>query len=69
MSMHSKSIEGREDEAFLRHLILPEEDCLHYRQAAPWTGGCRWFRSENVVCIEHYRRPPPLLSGRPCDRR
>lgn len=54
-----------EDEAFLRRMIFPEED-RHLFTATPWRGGYRWFRSENVVCIEHYRREtdtkpsPPL---------
>jgi hypothetical protein len=43
-----------EDEAFLRRLIFPEED-RHRFTATPWRGGYRWFRSANVVCIEHYR--------------
>jgi hypothetical protein len=27
-----------------------------YTQQMPWTGGWRWFRSANIVCIEHWRR-------------
>jgi hypothetical protein len=23
--------------------------------SAEWKGGYRWFRSENIVCLEHYR--------------
>ena len=53
------------DEAFLRQLIFPEED-RHRFTATPWHGGYRWFRSPNVVVIEHSRRaaamqpsPPP----------
>ena len=45
-----------DDEAFLRRIIFPEED-RHLFTSTPWRGGYRWFRSENIVCIEHYRRP------------
>ena len=43
-----------EDEAFLRQLVRPEEDRRRHGYA-PWTGGFRWFRSENVVPIEQWR--------------
>jgi hypothetical protein len=38
---------------FWRQLVLPQEDKdLDHR----WQGiGYRWFRSENVYCLEHYR--------------
>jgi len=38
---------------FWRRLVLPQEDKdLDHR----WQGiGYRWFRSENVYCLEHYR--------------
>jgi hypothetical protein len=39
-------------EAFYRKLILPEEEKA---EPTPSRCGFRWFRSENVVCIEHYR--------------
>jgi hypothetical protein len=45
-----------DDEVFLRKLIFAEED-RHRFTATPWRGGFRWFRSANVVCLEHYRRP------------
>jgi hypothetical protein len=55
-----------DDEAFLRRLIFPEED-RHRFTATPWRGGYRWFRSPNVVCIEHYRaaemKPAPRLKA------
>jgi hypothetical protein len=46
-----------EDEAFLRRFTVPEEDRALFT-SAKWTetGGYRWFRSANVVCIEHYRK-------------
>jgi hypothetical protein len=45
-----------EDEAFLRTLVLPEEDVIPRR---PWTRGFRWFRSPNVVPLERYRAAHP----------
>jgi hypothetical protein len=49
-----------EDEAFLRRFVVPEEDRSRFT-SAKWTetGGYRWFRSPNVVCIEHYRKKTP----------
>ena len=48
------STDQAEDD-FLRKLTFPEED-RHLFTAAPWRGGFRWFRSENVVPIERWRR-------------
>ena len=43
----------KEEEAFWQKLVLPQED-----RDSPWDGiGYRWFRSPNVVALEHYRRP------------
>jgi hypothetical protein len=44
-------------EAFYRKWILPEED-----KVEPTLSRCefRWFRSENIVAFEHYRRPESL---------
>jgi hypothetical protein len=44
------------DEAFLRQLVLPEEDRLRLYPTVRWTGGFRWFRSPNVIPIEQWRR-------------
>jgi hypothetical protein len=41
------------EEAFWRKLVMSEED--HILMGKEWRGGYRWFRSENVVPIEHYR--------------
>jgi hypothetical protein len=46
-----------DDDIFWQKLILPEEDRRRSFPDMTWTGGYRWFRSENVVCIEHFRRP------------
>jgi hypothetical protein len=54
-----------EDLALLRKFMRPEEDLREYRRRMPWTGGYRYFRSANVVCIEHYRpaAQKPSLEG------
>jgi hypothetical protein len=53
------------DETFWRKRVLPEED--HAYLGTEWKGGYRWFRSENVVCLEHYRtattKPMPGVEG------
>jgi len=54
-----------EDEAFLRQLVLPEED---RRVPTGWSHspgyyGYRWFRSPNVVCLEHYCRRKSLSAN------
>jgi hypothetical protein len=43
------------DEEFLRSIIFPEEERRLYTSAL-WCGEYRWFRSANIVCIEHYRQ-------------
>jgi hypothetical protein len=45
-----------DDDAFWQRLVIPEEDRLRIGQIA--TGGYRWFRSRNVICLEKYRRLP-----------
>jgi hypothetical protein len=44
-----------EDESFLRSVTFPEEDRQLFT-TAPWNGGYRWFRSPNVIPIEHRRQ-------------
>jgi hypothetical protein len=44
----------QDDNAFLPEWTIPEEDRAKYT-SRPWDGGYRWFRSSNVVCLEHYR--------------
>jgi hypothetical protein len=40
------------EDAFWRRFTLPQED-----RDGPWDGiGYRWFRSPNIVPLEHYRR-------------
>jgi hypothetical protein len=44
----------KDDEAFLRTVIFPEEDRRLFT-TAPWSGGFRWFKSANIVPLEWYR--------------
>ncbi len=44
-----------EEHEFLRWLVLPEEDRARY-SIPPSSGGYRWFRSLNVVCLEKARQ-------------
>ena len=53
-----------DDEAFLRSLVLPEEERYRFT-ATVWCGGFRWFRATNVVCLEKFRR----LKARASDAR
>jgi hypothetical protein len=43
-----------DDEDWRKEYTLPEEDRRRLT-TAPWTGGYRWFRSSNVVCLETWR--------------
>jgi hypothetical protein len=45
-------------EAFYQRRILSEEDRKRLL-GVEWKGGYRWFRSKNIVPIEHYRRSEP----------
>jgi hypothetical protein len=59
--MESLVVERRfsaKDEAFYRRLILPEEDRRQYPAFEP-KRSYRWFRSPNVIPIEHWQRPKP----------
>jgi hypothetical protein len=40
---------------FLRQLTIPEEDRSKHT-AAKWSGEYRWFRSDNIICLEKVRR-------------
>jgi hypothetical protein len=52
---------SEQDEAFHRAMMFAEED-RHRFTSKPWDGSYRYFRSENVLCMEHFKRPvgPPL---------
>jgi hypothetical protein len=48
-------LDQREDDTFLRQLVLSEEDRRRRHPATEWTGGFRWFRSPNIIQLELYR--------------
>jgi hypothetical protein len=50
-SIHAELVEGSN----LKQWTFPEEDRSLYT-TAPWRGEFRWFRSPNVVCLEHWRQ-------------
>ena len=45
------------EEAFWQRLVLPTEDRMEPERR---NRSYRWFRSANVVAIEHYRRTPEM---------
>jgi hypothetical protein len=45
----------KKEEQFFRKMMFPEEE-RHTFTSQRWNGGFRWFRSENVICLEHYRK-------------
>jgi hypothetical protein len=51
---------SEEEAAFFRDLCFAEED-RHRHTLAPWDGSFRWFKADNVICLEHYRRAPVWL--------
>jgi hypothetical protein len=52
------------DEEFLRGVVFAEEDRYRFT-TAPWHGEFRWFRSANVVPIEHWQRVEVEIPGLP----
>jgi hypothetical protein len=36
---------------------MPEEDRRAHPTVPPWDGGYRWFKSSNVIDLQHYRSP------------
>ncbi len=55
---------NQQDETFLQRIVFPEED-RHLFTTTPWRGEYRWFRSPNVVPIEHWRRVGDDQENRP----
>jgi len=45
------------EESFFKNLCFPEEE-KHRFTCMPWDGSFRYFRAENVTCLEYYRRVP-----------
>lgn len=63
-SIKSQLAKYEEEQEFLRQFIIPEEDRAKYT-SAKWCGEYRWFRSDNVICLEKVRRLRALAgSGR-----
>ena len=50
----SKTVDEMSSEEFMRMIHWPEEDRPHFTRR-PYTGGYRWFRSPNIVCLEQAR--------------
>jgi hypothetical protein len=48
-----------DEEHYFKTLIFPKEDRALYTRER-WSRGFRWYRAENIACIEHYRPFPPL---------
>lgn len=45
------------EHVFARQVTLPVEDRMKYLPVGTVpSGGYRWFRSPNIVCLEKYRR-------------
>jgi hypothetical protein len=41
---------------FARQVSLPVEDRAKYMPQVKWSGEYRWFRGENIICLEKCRR-------------
>jgi hypothetical protein len=47
---------SEKEETFWQKMVLPEEDRRVGLVSTEWKGvGYRWFKSEKIVCLEHYR--------------
>lgn len=51
-----------EERAFLRQLTIPEEDRYLFT-SCKWSGEYRWFRSDNVICLEKVRHLRTMRSA------
>jgi hypothetical protein len=60
--MNGSVPDSDEAETFLRTIVPPEEERRQYT-SAPWSGGFRWFRAPNVICLEQRRRRPASRQG------
>ena len=58
-------VQNSDSDEFWREFTLPQEDWRRLT-TEPWKGGYRWFRSENVIAIEHFQKPrlPGQKAGR-----
>jgi hypothetical protein len=62
MNSHRNTDGEEEDGTLWRRFVLSEEDRLRLFPATTRPGGYRRFRTENLVCIEHF--PQPREPGR-----
>jgi len=46
---------NQKEEEFFLTLTWPQEDRRRFT-IATWSGGYRWFKSDNITPIEYYRR-------------
>jgi hypothetical protein len=53
-----------EEQAWLRQFVIPEEDRPGFT-SIPWRGEYRWFRADNVVCLEKARAVRAILTKFP----
>jgi hypothetical protein len=44
------------DGSFLREWTIPEEERAKYTTTQTGDTAYRWFKSPNIVCLEHYRK-------------
>jgi hypothetical protein len=52
-----------EEHEFLRQMTIPEEDRTKHT-SAKWSGEYRWFRANNVICLEKVRRLSAMTIAR-----
>jgi hypothetical protein len=44
-----------DEETFMRNLVAPEEE-RHLYGMPPYSGGFRWFKAPNIICLEKVRK-------------
>jgi hypothetical protein len=54
MTLLERLAEYEREYEFLRQYTIPEED-RHLFTSMKWGGEYRWFRSDNIVCLEKVR--------------
>jgi hypothetical protein len=52
---NARPSQNQPQRAFYRRFLMPEESRLLYPHAPAWSGGFRWFKSENVIDLQQYR--------------
>jgi hypothetical protein len=54
-----------DDEEFMRRIVWEDR---HLFTSVPWSGGFRWFRAPNVICLEQHRSRRRLRVNAPIDK-